>query len=64
MAKDNDRFVRLCSEGNSFDTIRQLWVDRMTGVTYVFFQSGYAGGLTPLLNAQGNPVRSPIPRDE
>ena len=42
MAKDNDRFVRLCSEGNSFGTIRQLWVDRMTVVTYVVLQAMYA----------------------
>ncbi len=64
MAKDSDRFVRLCSEGNSFGTIRQLWVDRKTGVTYVFFQAGYAGGLTPLLDAQGNPVLSAVPRED
>ena len=64
MAKDSERFVRLCSEGSGFGTIRQLWVDRKTGVTYVFFQSGYAGGLTPLLDAQGNPVLSPIPRED
>lgn len=31
-------------------------VDKETGVNYLFVQSGYAGGLTPLLDADGKPV--------
>jgi len=31
-------------------------VDRETGVNYLFIQSGYAGGLTPLLDAEGKPI--------
>ena len=31
-------------------------VEKTTGVNYLFVQSGYAGGLTPLLDAEGNPV--------
>lgn len=66
MAKEKrpDRFVCILKEGGSFGTIRELWVDSKTGVTYVFFQEGYAGGLTPLLDAQGNPVLSTVPREE
>lgn len=31
-------------------------VDQKTGVNYLFVQSGYSGGLTPLLNRDGSPV--------
>ena len=37
-----------------------ILVDKKTGVNYLFVQSGYAGGLTPLLNADGRPVVTPI----
>ena len=36
----------------------EIWVDRETGVNYVFH--GYAGGLTPLLDKDGKPVVTPI----
>ncbi len=62
--KEDERFIKLSSEGSGFGTQRQLWVDRCTGVTYAFFVSGYAGGLTPLLDAAGNPVISRIPRED
>ncbi len=62
--KSDERFVKLSSEGSGFSTQRQLWVDRFTGVTYAFFTSGYAGGLTPLLDAMGNPVIGRVPREE
>ena len=38
----------------------EIWVDRETGVNYVFHFSGYAGGLTPLLDKDGKPVVTPI----
>ena len=33
-----------------------VFVDKLTGVNYLFVQNGYAGGLTPLLDADGKPV--------
>jgi hypothetical protein len=30
-------------------------------VNYLFSASGYAGGLTPLLNRDGTPVITPVP---
>ena len=30
--------------------------DRHTGVQYLFFTNGFAGGLTPLLDKDGKPV--------
>ena len=38
----------------------EIWVDKETGVNYLFSHSGYAGGLTPLLDRDGKPVISPI----
>lgn len=38
----------------------QIYVDKETGVNYLFTVNGYAGGLTPLLDRDGKPVISPI----
>ena len=50
----NDRFIRAYSKGIS--TVNEIWIDRETGVNYFFHVSGYAGGLTPLLDKDGKPV--------
>ena len=34
----------------------KIIVDTQTGVNYLFCQEGYAGGLTPLLDRNGNVV--------
>lgn len=53
MAK-KDRFVKTYSQGALSGT--EIWVDKETGVNYLFHYSGYAGGLTPLLNKNGEPI--------
>ena len=53
------RFVRVYTAG-AFGS-NEIWVDTKTGVNYLFHASGYAGGLTPLLKADGTPVVSPLP---
>ena len=58
MAKVEDRFERVYSQGAM--NVMEIWVDKETGVNYVFHASGYAGGLTPLLDRDGKPVVSPI----
>lgn len=37
-----------------------IYVDKETGVNYLFIANGYAGGLTPLLDRDGKPVVTPI----
>lgn len=59
MAKKEKRFVKVFSQDMGSVTIL---VDQKTGVNYLFAQSGYAGGITPLLNADGTPVITPIQR--
>ena len=59
MAKDS-RFVKVYTDG-AFGS-NEIWVDKVTGVNYLFHAAGYAGGLTPLLNRDGTPVVTPVPR--
>lgn len=54
MSKGEKRFVKTYSDG-TFGS-NEIWVDVKTGVNYLFHFSGYAAGLTPLLNRDGTPV--------
>lgn len=56
MAKKDERFVRIFSQG--IVNICEIWVDTLTGVNYLFHTGGEAGGLTPLLDRDGKPVIS------
>ena len=58
MAKQDKRFIRTYKQEMGST---EIWVDRETGVNYLFHSSGYAGGLTPLLDATGKPVITMIP---
>jgi len=60
--KGNDRFIRTFSQGTMSKT--EIWVDKKTGVNYVFHVSGYAGGLTPLLDRDGKPIITTISGSE
>lgn len=57
MAK-NDRFEKVYTQGAM--NIMEIWVDKETGVNYLFHASGNAGGFTPLLDREGKPVVTPI----
>ena len=48
------RFKKIYSQG-AIDGI-EIWVDRETGVNYLYKQSGYGGGLTPLLDENGKVI--------
>ena len=53
MAK-NERFEKVYSQGSL--TVTEIWVDKETGVNYIFHASGYSGGMTVLLDKDGKPV--------
>ena len=55
------RFIKTYSDG-AFGS-NEIWVDRKTGVKYLFHASGYAGGLTVLLDREGKPIITPIPNN-
>jgi len=48
------RFKKIYSQG-SLEAI-EIWVDKETGVNYLFRSAGYAGGMSVLLDANGKPV--------
>ena len=56
------RFIKVYDDG-AFGS-NEIWVDKETGVHYLFHASGYAGGLTVLLKADGTPVVTPVSRYE
>ena len=56
------RFVKGYSDG-AFGS-NEIWVDKKTGVNYLFHASGYAGGLTPLLDRDGKPIITAVPTEE
>ena len=63
MGKKDDRFIKVYSQsGGLSDNHMSIYVDKETGVNYLYSQSGYAGGLTPLLNRDGTPVITPVSR--
>ena len=51
------RFKRIYNQGK-LNTC-EILLDTETGVNYLFIPSGYAGGLTPLLDADGQPIVTP-----
>ncbi len=57
MSKEQ-RFEKIYTQGAM--TTTEIWVDKETGVNYLFHACGYAGGMTPLLDRDGKPVVSPI----
>ena len=64
MAKKDNRFEVVYKEGSqiSDEGQRQILVDRETGVNYLVWKSGYAGGITPLLDSEGKAVVSFVVR--
>ena len=63
MAKKEKRFVRTSVESTSFEE-NSVWVDRETGVNYLFRSSGYADGMTPLLDREGKPIITTVLDEE
>ena len=55
---NNDRFVKTYSQGKL--NVIEIWVDRMTGVNYLYRPEGYGAGFTPLLDKDGKPIVTPI----
>ena len=63
--KKDDRFIKVYSQSGGFAGNNMvIYVDKETGVNYLFSCSGYAGGLTPLLNRDGTPVITSVPKED
>lgn len=58
MNKKEERFEVIFTDGSQMKEtgIRQILVDKETGVNYLIWKSGYSGGITPLLDSEGKVV--------
>ena len=55
MGKD-ERFVKIYSQGKL--SLSEIFVDKVTGVNYLFRKDGYGAGLCVLVDKDGKPVVS------
>lgn len=53
---NGERFVKIYKQGAV--SVIEIWVDKATGVNYLYRRDGYSGGLTPLIDKDGKPVIS------
>ena len=60
MAKDK-RFEKVYSQ--SLGSV-EIWVDKETGVNYLYRRDGYSGGLTVLLDKDGKPMVTPVEKQD
>lgn len=63
MAKKENRFSVTRTGGGFIGPETSIIVDRQTGINYLWVKDGYSGGLTPLLNRDGTPVVTSVPRE-
>lgn len=57
MAKNNERFKKIYTQGTI--SLMEIWVDKETGVNYLFREDGNAAGLTVLVDKNGKPIVTP-----
>ncbi len=57
--KEEKRFEIAFTESSLTKGTQQIIVDKQTGVNYLVWSNGYAGGITPLLGTDGKPVVTP-----
>ena len=55
---NKERFIKTYSQGKL--NVSEIWVDKKTGVNYLYHCSGYSGGMTVLLDKNGQPIITPI----
>ena len=60
-----DRFKQVLVDTGSMTEARfEVYVDRKTGVNYLFCQQVYASGLCVMVDRDGKPIVSPLPVEE
>lgn len=59
--KKEKRFIKAYSQDMGST---EIWVDKETGVNYLYRSSGYGGGMTPLYGKDGKILITPIPCEE
>ena len=62
MVTREDRFKKvLVDSGGMTENRFEIYVDKKTGVNYLFSCCGNAGGLCVLVDREGKPIVSPLP---
>lgn len=56
----NDRFEQIFIQKMGIDSMIEIWIDKDTGVNYMYRRYGYSGGMTVLVDGAGKPVVSPV----
>ena len=65
MVMKEDRFKKILVDGGGFNENHMaIYVDRKTGVNYLFSCAGNAGGLCVLVDREGKPIVSPLPIED
>ncbi len=64
MVIKEDRFIKTLVDGGGFtENHMAIYVDKKTGVNYLFSCSGNAGGLCVLVDREGKPIVTPVYND-
>jgi hypothetical protein len=61
--KSAKRFERVYSQGGMATAGTEIWVDKETGVNYIYHYGGYTGGLTVLVDKDGKPIITQINKE-
>ena len=58
MAEKEERFEVIFRDGSQLkdEGVRQILVDKETGVNYLCWNSGFGASITPLLNSEGKVI--------
>ena len=64
MAIKEDRFIKTVVDNGGFtDNYMAIYVDKKTGVNYLFSSCGNAGGMCVLVDRDGRPIVTTVPRE-
>ena len=65
MVIKEDRFKKVLVDNGGFsENHMAIYVDRKTGVNYLFSSCGNAGGLCVMVDREGKPIVSPLPVED
>ena len=59
-AKLAPRFKKIYSDSLGAN---EIWIDTQTGVNYLWHTGLYAGSITPLLGSDGQPIITPVVKE-
>lgn len=51
-----DRFIEIRTDDSAIGSWTDIYVDKETGVMYLFVKNGYGGGLTVMVDENGKPL--------